>query len=136
MPHTQPLQDVYRERAGLIAALANHHTSWLVIDPAETETAVVWIRGPIGPSRWVISRRDVGMFLKLRIIPPTDPAAAFTIPDHAENLRRLRACHQCATDRETNLAALLAEVIGSISTGKVLPATVQGWAERLEELTP
>lgn len=83
--------DVYRERARLVAHLASLHPSHAGFnDPAEPDWLVVTVETPAGQLSWHIAPADQGLFNRVRRTKPTDrPWDGHTTPDKYERLAQL-----------------------------------------------
>ena len=86
---TQP-DDVYRERAHLVAFLASHYPSVLAYaDPSEPDWAVVYIHTPAGQMSWHIAPSDVELFDHVQKVTPDDDLAKWDQHTTEEKYERL-----------------------------------------------
>jgi hypothetical protein len=83
--------DVYRERARLVANLAARYPSHMgFTDPSEPDWAVVVIETPEGQMSWHVAPADQGLFNLVRRTKPTDkPWDGHTTQEKYERLSRL-----------------------------------------------
>lgn len=94
--------DVYRERARLVANLAARYPSHMgFTDPLEPDWAVVVVETPEGQMSWHIAPDDQGLFNLVRRTKPTDrPWDGHTTEEKYERLSRLTR-HEHHVSRET-----------------------------------
>lgn len=85
------MDDVYRERARLVAHLASLHPSHIgFTDPAEPDWAVVVVETPQGQMSWHVSPADQGLFNHVRRTKPSDaPWDGHATEEKYERLARL-----------------------------------------------
>lgn len=83
--------DVYRERARLVAFLAASYPSHASYsDPDEPDWLVVTVETPQGQMSWHVALNDMGLFNHVRRTRPTDaPWDRHTTPEKYERLARL-----------------------------------------------
>lgn len=98
--------DVYRERARLVAHLAALYPSHIgFTDPAEPGWAVVVIEGPAGQMSWHVAPGDLELFGHVRRTQPGDPP--WDGHSTATKYERLAALHDDVS-RETSTAQEMA----------------------------
>lgn len=93
MPATSaPTDDVYRERARLVAFLASLFPSVLsYADPDEPDWAVVYVSSPAGQLSWHIAPGDVELFAHVPKVTPDDKRAEWDGHDTPTKYERLAA---------------------------------------------
>lgn len=66
MPERWQLNQVYRERAHLLAHLATVYPSHMQYDPVDFEWSVLYISAPTGQMTWHIGPADMDLFEHVR----------------------------------------------------------------------
>lgn len=96
--------DVYRERAVLVANLATRYPSHIgFTDQGEPMWAVVIIETPTGQMSWHIAPGDRELFRHVRDTLPDDaPWDGHSTPEKYERLRQLTIWEQANVSRETS----------------------------------
>lgn len=83
-------EDVYRERARLVAHLATLYPSVLSFsDPTEPEWPVLYVDSPAGQLSWHIAPGDRDLFEHVSLVPPSDARAKWDGHSTEEKYARL-----------------------------------------------
>lgn len=98
------MDDVYRERARLVAHLAALYPAHAGFnDPADPEWMVVTVETPQGQMSWHVAPGDQGLFNHVRRTKPTDrPWDGHSTPEKYDRLSRLTqdVWHKAIADRQ------------------------------------
>lgn len=93
-PAEEALRPVYRERAQLVAHLADQYPSVIAFsDPNEPEWPVVYVDTPAGQCSWHLALADLDLFGHVEQVPADDPRAVWDGHSTEEKYRRLAALH-------------------------------------------
>lgn len=100
-----PTDDVYRERARLVAFLASLFPSVLAYaDPDEPDWAVVYVSTPAGQLSWHIASGDVELFDHVPKVTPDDRRAEWDGHDTPTKYERLTALTTLAGTASARIA--------------------------------
>lgn len=83
-------EDVYRERAQLVALVASLHPSVRAYsDPDEPEWSVVYVDSPAGQLSWHIAESDIDLFTHVPLVDAGDPGSIWDNHTTEEKYRRV-----------------------------------------------
>lgn len=83
-------EDLYRERAQLVAYLASRFPAVIAYsDPAEPDWPVIYIIGPTGQMSWHLHRSDLPLFPHVPTVPADNPRAQWDGHSTPEKYQRL-----------------------------------------------
>lgn len=108
------MNEVYRERAHLVANLALQYPSVLAYnDPEEPSWPLVYVQGPAGQMSWHVSPDDLDLFEGVPLVHPEDPRAAWDGHTTEEKYERLASIRRVDPAKESMVKAYQQAVGGA-----------------------